>query len=436
MQHRKRRNVNVVVTKWLAATLAIASSVLAALSCGARSELDRDGGIRSACAGFGAEVGLANLDVFMMIDASGSMESFTAQGVSKWSALSAAIDTFVSDTTSLGTRLGVGFFPQVDEAVPRYCMDENQCGGATCLSFGLCFPTGAGVCQMSSQCPVSGDECQPLGLCEDSEDQFCDLSLDNCAQGACVPAGYCENRTRCAASEYVIDELVPLPDQAQTIRTALDAHEQDGFTPTLPALQGTIDAAAAWAETNPMSRVVVVLATDGLPTVCDPALQGSGIPAAVDNVVAVAAEGRRRGVDTFVIGVFTPEEQAFAQESLDAIAEAGGTERSFTIATNDDVAVLLLEALTEVRSTGRCDYAMPISASADIDYSRIRVRVPTQTGGEIWADFRASEAECGEVEAGFFYDAPLQNGVPPSRIILCPTTCAVASRTIFVACPP
>jgi len=408
-------------------------------ACGARSELELLGVApasepdEQSCFGFDATIELANLEVLVVIDASGSMEGATELGGTKWQALTEAMQVYVADPESSGTSMGVSFFPKLDETVNRFCSDDFSCGQpGACTPIGVCDPTG-GICQTDTQCV--GGSCQSLGVCQNGENYLCDLSDDCGSLGACIPGGYCANHISCDPADYAIAAVGQLPQDAAGIMTAITSHPRDGFTPTLPALEGVVTAAIGRAQNNPSNKVVVVLATDGLPTACDDDLLQSGLDDAIDNLAAVAAQGAGSEVQTFVIGVFSPEEQEQAETSLDAIAVAGGTDQAYVVTTNEDVANLLLEALTEVRRAGRCEYAIPADADPTIAYTSARVRITTSSGDMVWADYRNSAADCHPVDGGFHYDAVPTAESAPNRIILCPATCAHEPDTIFVSCP-
>ena len=69
------------------------------------------------CTVFGASAELLPLDVFMLFDASGSMQEATAGGITKWAAVRRAIRRFFLDEDSEGIGVALTFFPQVQEGV-------------------------------------------------------------------------------------------------------------------------------------------------------------------------------------------------------------------------------------------------------------------------------------------------------------------------------
>jgi hypothetical protein len=237
--------------------------------------------------------------------------------------------------------------------------------------------------------------------------------------------------------------VATLPAGAGELLAAVDQHLYEGGTPTLPALTGAVAGALSWGRSHADHKVIVVLATDGLPTVCDPVLDSD--PAqGIANLAEVAAQGVIDGVQTFVIGVFSFDEQSQAQQNLDTIAAAGGTEHAFVISTSTDVTKQFLEALNEVRVIATsCEFALELESGGEpIDYQEVWVRVTDkQTGQQQWIPRVASANACDPVKGGFYYDVAPGGPTAPSRILLCPASCALlgaaVDRTIeiFTTCP-
>jgi hypothetical protein len=63
-------------------------------------------------------------------------------------------------------------------------------------------------------------------------------------------------------------EIGALPGNATQLDTAITMQTPAGNTPTVPSLDGATMHAAAWAKANPTHRVAVVYATDGYPEGC------------------------------------------------------------------------------------------------------------------------------------------------------------------------
>jgi hypothetical protein len=204
-------------------------------------------------------------------------------------------------------------------------------------------------------------------------------------------------------------------------------HTPENATPTAPALSGALQAASARALSRRDRTVVAVLATDGFPTTC----WGLGVDTAdeaVAEVASIAAEGVADdpAIPTFVIGVFTPEEEAGARAVLDAVAEAGGSERAFLVNTAGDVTSGFREALEAIReSTPGCDYSIPEpEGDAELDYTQVNVQF-TQTPGEDPETlyYVADPEACADNAGGWYYDVALDSDEAPARIIICAETC-------------
>ena len=435
--------------------IAATSYLLAAISCGARSELDlpvppeppdtSEGGGPPDCVVFNSSAVLAPLDLFVMLDASGSMSETTPNGILKWQAVRSAFDSFVHDSESIGIGVAVGFFPIVNAGVPQFCFDDMTCGQPdTCQLMNVCSGTQS-LCGLSTPCPL-GEQCVPLGQCTGITNMqvLCFEPGQECPVGGgpCTPIGFCENRFTCEAEPYgpPVFGIEQLPAAADDFVATIDAKSPDGATPTLPALQGAINNAIAHQNANPTHNVIVVMATDGLPSVCDPALQ-TDPEQATANLAAAATAGFDVGIQTWVIGVFSEAEEDLARANLDAIASAGGTNEAFIVTTNNVVTESFLEALNQVRLTSKaCEFELAQS-SEPVDYGEVWVKITPIGGDEIWVKNVDSAAACQSEGSGFFYDVPPGPGSTPTRIILCPQTCSILgaspNRTveIFTTCP-
>jgi hypothetical protein len=433
------------------ALLLAGAYVGAAIACGARSELPipdppeegggGQGGGPPECVVFNSSAELAPLDVFMMLDASGSMQFPTGNGQAKWWAVREALNAFFYDPESRAISVAVSFFPIIDESVAEVCTSDTNCGAPdTCKPFRACPSTNL-PCISDQDCASSGDTCQTVGQCALQTLQNCFTDFDCGDDAPCNPLGFCENRFTCdsLAYEAPVAPLATLPDLAYQLVGAIDSTAPQGGTPTLPAVTGAVDGAVAHALDNPDHKVIVVLATDGFPTACDPALDVQDQPQAIANLAAAAAAGSSQGVNTFVIGVFSPEEQVSAEPNLTAIAQAGGTGQAFLVNGSGSVTTEFRDALNQVRVDAKsCQFDI-VPGEDPIDYRTVWVRI-TIAGEPVWIERVDSIDACGQ-ENGFYYDQPIDGPVQPSRILLCPNTCSLLgsspNRTveIFTTCP-
>jgi hypothetical protein len=164
-----------------------------------------------------------------------------------------------------------------------------------------------------------------------------------------------------------------------------------------------------------------VLATDGLPTLCE--------PVDIAEVAALAAAGRKLdpAVSTFVIGVFGADDTD-APANLNSIAKSGGTNKAFIVDTQGDVQKQFRDALNQIRASGlSCELAVPeAEAGKTVDFGKVNVSFDDGSGATDllnWPD----AAGCG-AEGGWYYNVdPAQ--AAPTRIIACPTTCTAFQKT-------
>ena len=162
------------------------------------------------------------LDIFIMLDQSGSMNEDADNALTKWQSVKAAISVFVQDDGPEGIGVGIQYFGLPTPAVP----------GCTA------FP-----------CPNDGD---------------CTAGCTTCSSGVCH-APFNPDEDTCEAMEYAWAEvpIQQLPGVASSIISSLSMHGRGTNTPTLPALQGAVDYAEAWQIARPDHVTVVAFATDG-----------------------------------------------------------------------------------------------------------------------------------------------------------------------------
>ena len=418
-------------TKLGATALLLVAAASIGPACGARTGLPI--GDRAACTAFNAVADVAPLDVFLMVDSSGSMDFKTAEGISKWSAMRQALGEFLVDPASNGLGVGIAFFPILDPKVPQNCSTDVDCGvKGACEIINACLPTATDLCETDADCVAigqAGDSCLTLGRCENDLGEHCVPALTPVcpgALGACLDEGICNNQSSCDVGAYAtpVVDFQSLPLASTAILGAMDAREPVGATPTLPALDGAILAAMARTAAFPGHKAIVVLATDGLPTTCDPAIVKKELQSGLPALVAAAGAGLEGGVQTFLIGVLSPDEKAAAQQNLDTIAVAGGSKTALVISTSEIVSKRLVEALGEVRrSSEACDYAIPMSGGELPDLTRATVRLNLPGGKTTLAERRASASKCDASSGGYYFDKDPSGPTLPGRITLCPATC-------------
>lgn len=412
-----------------------------ASSAGAPGALGADGGTSAsepdltACATETKTVEPAPLDVFVMLDVSGSMMGRTGKlktGPTKWAAVKSALETFLEDPKNAGIGVGLQVFPIVHPGA-RACSSDADCthGG---VDYGSCFLKACDYddhggylpCETSAECPKN-KACLPLGECRRGSQVFgrCVVGGMPCKTGTCVAL----TTSTCSRKECFVDDydgaLVPigqLPGAAAAIMGAIEAipdPPDTALTPTSAALSGGLSYAKKLASAEPSHAVVLVLVTDGLPTRCLP-YDGPSI-----GQIAAAA---LPSVKTFVIGVFADAEQATARKNLDAIAAGGGTDAALLVSTNGDVSADLQKALAQVRDAALpCDYRVPTPSSGAPDYDSVNVRFSPAGVPSSLIPRRDGAAAC-DASGGWYYEtAP--GGDAPAKLVLCPSTCEQVRRS-------
>jgi hypothetical protein len=219
----------------------------------------------------------------------------------------------------------------------------------------------------------------------------------------------------CAESDYRAAAM-PLDDvsaMASGALARLDAVVPQGQTPTGPALTAALELAATYAAEHRERSVVVVLATDGLPTTCAPA-----DTAALARLAAAALQGAGH-VRTLVVASTSLD--GVDQPGFDRIAAAGGTQRALVIDPRADFAAQLQRALgaTAGRSVA-CDLALPEPPEGQrLDYDNINVLVEAR-GKRIALPRVDGPGDCDG--AGWYYDLDPVQGAP-SRLNVCKASC-------------
>lgn len=375
----------------------------------------------------------APLDIFVMLDASGSMTVEASPGVSKWQAVKSALNGFVTAPTSAGIGVGLGVFPVKNPGAPSTCTSNAQCNG-----FGRCFlkacdtnaNTALQSCDSNADCPGNA-ACRQLGVCKQGIFTFGDCLVG--APGACL-IGSCSAITssscdgsQCVASDYSTPKvpIAALPGNANALSSTINAlpnPADDALTPTSSAITGGLKIAKDYAVSHPGHSVVLVLATDGLPTRCAPL----DIPS-IANLAAVGKNGTP-GVKTFVIGVFSSDEASTAKPNLDAIAAAGGTTSAFLVNTSGNLTQDFQTALDKIRGNALpCEYAVPKPANGTPDYDKVNVEL-TSGGNKTLIGNKKSATGC-DAGGGWTYDVDPSTGATPTKIVLCPSTCDAVKQS-------
>ncbi|MEZ4294383.1 MAG: VWA domain-containing protein [Polyangiaceae bacterium] len=319
-----------------------------------------------ACAAETTSANPVQLDLFVMLDQSGSMSNTVSGGATKWSAVTSALKSFMQDPSNTGLGVGIQYFPLSagGQACNPVCTTDADCG-----AFGPCF----------------------IFVC---------LGCSGGGGDSCNVADY-------AKAEV---EIAPLGGgQTTALINSLNAHGPTNDTPIGPALQGAINHAKSWKMTHPGHEVAVILATDGDPTECNP----SDIPGIAN--IAMAGVNMSPSVKTFVIGVGS------SLSNMNAIAAGGGTGSAYLVDTGGNVIDQFKAALNAIQSSALgCEYTIPAPAMGMLDYDKVNVQYTPGNGGapQVIANV-ANAAACDPNTGGWYYDNPAS----PSKIILCDATC-------------
>ena len=317
-----------------------------------------------ACAAETTKANFAPLDLYIMLDQSGSMSETVGGGGTRWQATTTALKAFISDPANAALGVGIQYFPlQGAAACNPFCTTNADCGAFGPCFFGICFLCSAG------------------------------------GSDSCDPADY-------ATPEVGIGQLAP--PQVTALTNSINAHGPTNNTPTGPALQGAINHSKQWAMTHPGHNVVVVLATDGEPTGCTP----SDIPG-IANVAAQGVNGSP-SIKTFVIGVGP------LLSNLNAIAAGGGTGQAFLV-SDANVVQQFQAALESIQqSVLGCEYAIPQPMAGTLDYNKVNVQYTPGNGGAPQVILNVPDAAgCDPASGGWYYDS----NASPTKIVLCPQTC-------------
>ncbi|HKY37263.1 MAG TPA: vWA domain-containing protein [Polyangiaceae bacterium] len=395
----------------------------------------------NTCAGELIEAKYLPLDMYIMLDKSGSMlnpiESDPNQ--TKWQAVSAALTDFVSDPQSAGLGVGLQVFPKADPRVPTECNSHQECAGFGECLIRACWPLQAGLlqqCLENAHCPSLFQTCVEYGECANDINYVCNRETTaTCTanRGACiVPLSVCSRTDDCRPAIYEAPAapIAELPGAEAGLVAVISGTEPDGLTPTGPALQGALQHASSWASDHPDHQVVAVLATDGLPTLYEQAgacveITSQTYVQEIDAVVQLAADGRAAApsISTFVIGVMGPND-VDGPTILNAIAQAGGSTEAFIVDTQGDVAAQFRDALNRIRGSRlACELAIPEpGAGMTLDFNQVNVTFDNGNGPATL--FYVEEwSSCDPTTGGWYYDK-LPSAGAPERIVVCPTTCA------------
>jgi hypothetical protein len=370
------------------------------------------------------------LDLVLLVDRSMSMQG------PKWDMTTKALTSFVSDPRSAGLGVGLQFFPV--SPVEHACKVDSDCGGganSACVERKVCLgtkwmgiPPSCGG-PRDAACPA-GTMCVPLGQCALSS-TFCTAFGRPCPDGpptdlctaigkVCQDADFSES---CSADSYnqLNVRIGPLPLAQNALVTIIAATRPDGGTPMAEAVEGTMSFLQGYAKANPTHRVVLILATDGVPSHCG---ANSNDPAGFVAMRLQAARAATPSISSYAIGVFAPNEGMDGPNTVNRFATAGGTGTAFVLAPTDDLTDKLLGALNTIRGAVLpCEFTIPTPKTGTLDFERVNVHFQGAAGQEN-IPYVGSAARCDPVQGGWYYDVDPATGAKPSKVVVCEKTCS------------
>ncbi|HEY0709919.1 MAG TPA: hypothetical protein VGG33_24105 [Polyangia bacterium] len=384
-----------------------------------------------ACATEAHKAEAVPLDLMLLVDASGSMDTRVGVGMAtKWVLAQNALMSFVRDPRSAGLGIGLQFFPH-----QKTCMVDTDCGTSLfsrCRGRNHCVDAAGTVVSVCPTAVIGPSTCAAGLTCVSFG--TCSLSAANCTNpGQPCPnnEGMCEAGPKTCTSSTGIAEcdvanyetpavaIAPLPGSQLPLVRALREKAPSGGTPMRVAVEGALKQLRAHLDKNPGRKAVLVLASDGLPS-CGPVAM-HGIPAIAELVGM--ANMATPSIPTYVVGVFGQSEIATARPQLDMVATAGGTNQAFVITASDDLAMRLQEALDTIRGAAlSCEFKIPAPKTGTLDFAKVNVRYTPTGGNGNDLGYVRSMAGCDPTRGGWYYDVDPAMGTP-TRILVCPSTC-------------
>jgi hypothetical protein len=436
-----------------------------------------------SCLGVTQQAEAIGLDIFVMLDISGSMldalpqTAFGIAPATKWDAVRTSLETFVQDPGTAEIGIGLQYFPQINAGVPFACVANDECGaGGPCTS-AVCVtnfvedagngqqplrylgPAGDTICSTDADCPGQGATCRNmLGVCvvqgvavpQLDALPLCNVNGD-CAglpNTGCEEIGACQNLVGgqlalctpslgCPAGGGACTPF-PYSCQNQTICDAASYATPAVAISTAATRAADIVASLRAQQPNGLTPTGPALSgaldqarawaaqSPGRQVVTVLATDGlptECTPVEIPNIAQLAADANSGAspVKTFVIGVFSNADLgADGRQNLDALARAGGTERAFVINTAGAVQDDFLAALNEIRDNAvSCEFQLDARAALDFNLVNLKMSDPA---GNVTDLLNVGDASACGNDQGWFY--VLDANGNPSQIDVCPSTCA------------
>jgi hypothetical protein len=347
------------------------------------------------CASADAPAALSKVVLAFVFDVSASMGSESRPYDSKtlkWDPVVAATKAFFADPNSKGISATLTFFP--NEFADLTDTLGGQAGGGMAPTDPTTMDPNV---QMQFMPGGGGFGLAPQGTCDSTEYATPDVALTDLPSDVFSAA---------------IDAVTPADSASWRLST-----------PTLPALQGTIDYIDTMRAADPSASYSIVLVTDGMPALCqqvDDSVQD------VADAVATVADT----TPTYVIGVNNPvtTEEPNPPDSvsdLNLVAQAGGTGDAFLINTDDptQTSTELANIIEQIRNTSfTCSLAIPPPPNGKtFDKELVNVQFTTASG-DLPYDY---DPDCTGANGWHFDDE-----ANPTSIELCDAACTALTDSL------
>jgi hypothetical protein len=212
---------------------------------------------------------------------------------------------------------------------------------------------------------------------------------------------------------------------------AIGATRPGSFTPTAPALEGSLSYALSVAQRpeNEGIPTVLVMASDGIPTECGPVGPDGVMITSFAQIVDIlrsysqppldaAGKPMQPPIRTYIVGT-----EALSANA-NTLAQAGGGQ-AFLVGQNVglDLEAKFLDALLRIVAKPlSCEVDLPQMApdtSQAIDFERVRVRFTAASSGSVTEYPRTDNLiNCGQNKAWYYDDQ-----VAPKKILFCQDAC-------------
>lgn len=225
----------------------------------------------------------------------------------------------------------------------------------------------------------------------------------------------------CVASNYETP-VVPLgllPETGPEIVAKMEALTPSGLTPTVPALEGTFRYAMKLKDADPVREKVVVMISDGFPTICP--LRS---PSDVVNVIEDAAAAPTP-IRTFIIGVGDPNTVSNGKFNLINYASAGRTGAPTLLDESADAAGVTNQMVTALLNIAQepmqCEFLVEPPQGTTIDPKRVALTYQPSVGKFQEIPKVGGLGDCASSEYGGWY---FDNESKPTKVTVCPCTCS------------